>query len=56
VQLQALNQVVFNEGEWRRFTEQYLDNPSDTISIKPVRFMITFVILPSMMDDWKTSI
>ncbi|HDT2123498.1 TPA: type I restriction endonuclease subunit R [Enterobacter roggenkampii] len=31
VQLQALNQVVFSEGEWRRFTEGYLDNPSDTL-------------------------
>lgn len=31
VQLQTLNQVVFSEGEWRRFTEGYLDNPSDTL-------------------------
>lgn len=31
VQLQALNRVVFSEGEWRRFTEGYLDNPSDTL-------------------------
>ena len=31
VQPQALNQVVFSEGEWRRFTEGYLDNPSDTL-------------------------
>ena len=28
-QLQRLNGVVFNESEWRRFTEQFLDNPSD---------------------------
>ena len=28
-QLQNLNGVVFNDSEWRRFTEQYLDNPSD---------------------------
>ncbi|MGC6746522.1 hypothetical protein ACP0HM_30710 [Escherichia coli] len=30
-QLQSLNGVVFNDSEWRRFTEQYLDNPSDGI-------------------------
>ena len=30
-QLQNLNGVVFNDSEWRRFTEQYLDNPSDGI-------------------------
>ncbi|HFI7617910.1 TPA: hypothetical protein ACGR7I_001321, partial [Escherichia coli] len=26
-QLQRLNGVVFNESEWRRFAEQYLDSP-----------------------------
>ncbi|GAB0908480.1 type I restriction endonuclease subunit R [Escherichia coli] len=30
-QLQSLNGVMFNDSEWRRFTEQYLDNPSDGI-------------------------
>lgn len=30
-QLQALNGVVFLDGEWRRFVETYLDNSSDTI-------------------------
>ena len=30
-QLQALNNVQFREGEWRRFVEAYLDNPSDSI-------------------------
>ncbi len=29
VQLQALNNVQFLEGEWRRFVESYLDKPSD---------------------------
>ena len=29
VQLQALNNVQFLEGEWRRFVEGYLDKPSD---------------------------
>ena len=30
-QLQALNQVQFSEGEWLRFVETYLDNPSDSL-------------------------
>ncbi|MFB0806706.1 hypothetical protein, partial [Klebsiella pneumoniae] len=30
IQLQNLNNVKFSESEWRRFTEGYLDNPSDT--------------------------
>ena len=33
-QLQALNKVVFSEGEWRRFVEEYLDRPSDNIADK----------------------
>lgn len=31
VQLQALNNVRFSEGEWQRFVEGYLDKPSDSI-------------------------
>jgi len=31
VQLQALNNVEFTEGEWRRFVETYLDKPSEGI-------------------------
>jgi type I restriction enzyme R subunit len=30
-QLQALNNMHFSEGEWRRFVETYLDKPSDGI-------------------------
>lgn len=30
-QLQVLNNVSFLDGEWQRFVEQYLDNPSDNI-------------------------
>lgn len=30
-QLQTLNNVVFSEGEWRRFIETFLDKPSDGI-------------------------
>ena len=29
VQLQILNNTQFNEGEWKRFCEEYLDKPSD---------------------------
>src|SRR5690606_23683174 len=31
VQLQALNEVQFSDGEWLRFVETYLDRPSDGI-------------------------
>lgn len=31
VQLQALNKVQFNDNEWARFVESYLDKPSDGI-------------------------
>ncbi|CCO48996.1 putative Type I site-specific deoxyribonuclease [Vibrio nigripulchritudo SOn1] len=32
--LQKLNNVTFLDGEWQRFVEQYLDNPSDNITDK----------------------
>ena len=31
VQLQALNDMEFKEGEWARFVEEYLDKPGDNI-------------------------
>ena len=31
VQLQRLNNVVFSDAEWRRFLEEYLDKPSDSL-------------------------
>jgi len=31
VQLQALNKETFNDGEWARFVEDYLDKPSESI-------------------------
>ena len=31
VQLQRLNNVVFSDVEWRRFLEEYLDKPSDSL-------------------------
>ncbi|RME57139.1 type I restriction endonuclease subunit R [Candidatus Parcubacteria bacterium] len=30
-QLEALNDVRFSDGEWRRFVEEYLDKPGETI-------------------------
>jgi type I restriction enzyme, R subunit len=30
-QLQTLNNMAFNDGEWARFMEEYLDKPSDTL-------------------------
>ena len=31
LQLQALNDMVFKDGEWTRFVEEYLDKPGDSI-------------------------
>ena len=31
VQLQTLNNMVFADGEWVRFVEEYLDKPSDNL-------------------------
>lgn len=31
VQLQTLNNMVFTDGEWTRFVEEYLDKPSDNL-------------------------
>ena len=31
VQLQALNKVEFSDEEWKRFVDNYLDKPSDTL-------------------------
>ncbi|HIB7036166.1 TPA: HsdR family type I site-specific deoxyribonuclease [Escherichia coli] len=42
-QLQSLNGVVFNDSEWRRFTEQYLDNPGDGILDKARKIHIDYI-------------
>ena len=42
-QLQNLDGVVFNDSEWRRFTEQYLDNPSDGILDKTRKIHIDYI-------------
>jgi len=31
VQIQALNDMQFTDIEWKRFVEEYIDNPSDTL-------------------------
>ncbi|HHZ7690260.1 TPA: type I restriction endonuclease subunit R, partial [Morganella morganii] len=49
-QLQALNNVVFTDNEWRRFTEEYLDNPGDTI-IDKTRKIHTDYICDFTFDD-----
>ncbi|HCN7065028.1 TPA: type I restriction endonuclease subunit R, partial [Escherichia coli] len=38
-----LNGVMFNDSEWRRFTEQYLDNPSDGILDKTRKIHIDYI-------------
>lgn len=49
-QLQALNKVVFTEGEWQRFVESYLDKPSDSITDK-TRKLHDDYILDFVFDD-----
>ncbi|MGI9279652.1 MAG: HsdR family type I site-specific deoxyribonuclease [Endozoicomonas sp.] len=49
-QLQALNKVTFQEGEWHRFVEQYLDKPSDNI-INKTRKIHDDYIFDFVFDD-----
>ncbi|WP_293649450.1 HsdR family type I site-specific deoxyribonuclease [uncultured Pantoea sp.] len=42
-QLQALNSVVFNDGEWRRFCESYLDSPGDSSLDKTRKVHIDYI-------------
>ncbi|WP_146492134.1 HsdR family type I site-specific deoxyribonuclease [Vibrio sp. T20] len=49
-QLQALNNVSFLDGEWQRFVEQYLDNPSDNI-IDKTRKVHDDYIFDFVFDD-----
>ncbi|ECD9416830.1 TPA: HsdR family type I site-specific deoxyribonuclease [Salmonella enterica] len=42
-QLQQLNNVTFTDPEWRRFTEQYLDNPGDTALDKTRKIHIDYI-------------
>ena len=50
VQLQTLNNVLFLEGEWLRFVEEYLDKPSDN-SIDKTRKIHDDYIHDFVFDD-----
>jgi len=50
VQLQELNKVTFSNGEWLRFVEEYLDNPSDN-SIDKTRKIHNDYIYDFVFDD-----
>ncbi|WP_370611546.1 HsdR family type I site-specific deoxyribonuclease [Klebsiella aerogenes] len=42
-QLQTLNGLVFNDSEWRRFCESYLDSPSDSSLDKTRKIHIDYI-------------
>jgi len=42
-QLQTLNGVMFNDGEWRRFCESYLDSPGDSSLDKTRKVHIDYI-------------
>ena len=50
VQLQRLNNVVFSDTEWRRFLEEYLDKPSDSL-IEKTRKIHDDYIYDFVFDD-----
>ena len=50
VQLQRLNNVVFSDAEWRRFLEEYLDKPSDSL-IEKTRKIHDNYIYDFVFDD-----
>jgi len=43
LQLQSLNSVQFSDGEWLRFVETWLDNPSDGIVEKTRKIHIDYI-------------
>lgn len=49
-QLQRLNSVVFSDAEWRRFLEEYLDKPSDSL-IEKTRKIHDDYIYDFVFDD-----
>ena len=50
VQLQTLNDMVFADGEWARFVEEYLDKPSDNL-IDKTRKLHDSYIYDFVFDD-----
>ena len=49
-QLQRLNNIVFSDAEWRRFLEEYLDKPSDSL-IEKTRKIHDDYIYDFVFDD-----
>lgn len=43
MQLQILNDMVFSDGEWARFVEEYLDKPSDTLVDKTRKIQDNYI-------------
>lgn len=43
MQLETLNNITFTESEWKRFCEQYLDSPSDSIIDKTRKIHIDYI-------------
>jgi type I restriction enzyme R subunit len=50
VQIQSLNNMVFSDGEWSRFVEEYLDKPSDNL-IEKTRKIHENYIYDFVFDD-----
>jgi type I restriction enzyme R subunit len=50
VQLQALNNMAFTDGEWKRFVEEYLDKPSDNL-VEKTRKIHDNYIYDFVFDD-----
>ncbi len=50
VQLQALNNMAFSDGEWARFVEEYLDKPSDNL-VEKTRKIHDNYIYDFVFDD-----
>src|SRR5690554_6444504 len=50
IKLQTLNNMVFTEGEWARFVEEYLDKPSDNL-IDKTRKLHNDYIYDFVFDD-----
>ena len=49
-QLQALNGMVFTDGEWARYVEEYLDRPSDNL-VEKTRKLHDSYIYDFVFDD-----
>ena len=50
VQLQSLNNVMFTDGEWSRFVEEYLDKPGDNL-VEKTRKIHDNYIYDFVFDD-----